>query len=56
MTAETREKLRSTLVAVVEDTDDAEQKGETLSRDAIATLVTRLTEALNANGVTRTPH
>ncbi len=56
MTTKTQDALWIDLVDPLEDMDDAEQKGETLSRDAIATLVTRLTEAVNAYGVTRNAH
>jgi hypothetical protein len=48
MTAKTTEELWSILVDVLEDFDDADRKGERLSRDAIAALCTRRTEAIDA--------
>jgi hypothetical protein len=48
MPAKTTEELWSILVDVLEDFDDADRKGEPLSRDAIAALCTRRTEAIDA--------
>lgn len=48
MTAKTTEELWSILVEVLEDFDQADQKGERLSRDAIAALCARRRDAIAA--------
>jgi hypothetical protein len=48
MSANTTEVLRSLLVEALEDLDDADRKGQPLSRDAIAALCMRLIAAYNA--------
>jgi hypothetical protein len=50
------EELRSDLVDALEGFDDAEREGKGLSRQAIAMLCARVTEAFNAYGATRPLH
>jgi hypothetical protein len=56
MTTRTQEELWSNLVDALGGLDDAERKGKGLSRQVIAMLCARVTEAVNAHGVTRTAH
>jgi hypothetical protein len=48
MTTKTHEELRSALVDALEGLDDAERDGIVLSREAIAALRAKVTEANNA--------
>lgn len=48
VTAKTTEELWSILVDVLEDFDEADRKGERLSRDAIAALCARRRSAIAA--------
>ena len=52
----TQEELRRDMVDALEGLDDAEREGKGLSRQAIAMLCARVTEAVNAYRATRTPH